>query len=60
MSKNILNVIKDYIIKHKKEQIKYLSIIIISLMTICFFYNNYFLYDTEIATINSIDEVFEG
>ena len=60
MSKSILNVIKDYIIKHKKEQVKYLIMIIISLITICFFYNNYFLYDTEIAKIDSIDEVFEG
>ncbi|CDM68221.1 putative membrane protein [Clostridium bornimense] len=60
MSKSILNVIKDYIDNHKKEKIKYLSIIIISLMIISFFYNNYFLYDTEIAKINSIDEVFEG
>lgn len=60
MSKSILDVIKDYIIKHKKEAVKYLSMIIISLITICFFYNNYFLYHTEIAKIDSIDEVFEG
>ena len=60
MIKGILDVIKDYIIKDKKEKVKYLSMIIISLMMICFFHNNYFLYHTEISKIDSIDEVLEG